>query len=84
MRKDVTAVSEEIVRLDVREDLKAGREPFHKIMAAVQALREGQRLLLVAPFEPKPLYKVLGRMGFDHTTRQTEDGAWEVLFFRQG
>lgn len=76
-------MSDPIVRLDVREDLRAGREPFSKIMAAVKGLRRGEQLLIVATFEPKPLYTVLGRFGFAHTTRQTPEGDWEVLFYRE-
>ena len=45
----------QLVPLDVREDIKAGREPFPKIMRAVKALRNDQVLVLRAPFEPIPL-----------------------------
>jgi len=38
-----------IITLDVRADLRAGREPFPRIMEAVGRLR------VVAPFEPHPL-----------------------------
>ena len=33
-------------RLDVREEIRAGREPFGKIMAAVRGLEPGQDLCL--------------------------------------
>ena len=49
------------VYLDVREDLREGREPFARIMAAVDALRARRRAGLAAPFEPVPLYRVLAR-----------------------
>ena len=65
--------------VDVREDLRAGREPFAKIIAAAFKPKKGQTLLLRAPFEPKPLYKVLGLKGFEHhAERAGED--WNVFF----
>jgi uncharacterized protein (DUF2249 family) len=76
-------MKEKIVTLDVREDLRKGCEPFSKIMNAVGQLRPDEKLLLVAPFEPVPLFSVLGRQGFDHQSQQTQSGDWEVLFTRQ-
>ena len=75
-------MSEKIVTLDVREDLKRGREPFAKIMQAVSALRNGQKLRLVAPFRPTPLFAVLGAKGFTHRAKAMPEGDWEVLFTR--
>ena len=76
-------MSENIVTLDVREDLRQGREPFSKIMNAVAQLQADEKLLLVAPFEPAPLFSVLGKQGFDHKSKQIQSGDWEVLFARQ-
>jgi hypothetical protein len=36
---------EKIVTVDVREDIRQGREPFQKIMAAVERLQPDQTLL---------------------------------------
>jgi uncharacterized protein (DUF2249 family) len=72
-----------IVRVDVREDIRLGRQPFSKIMNAANTLRAGQQLLLMAPFEPLPLIDILTIQGFQHTSRQTDFGEWEVLFTRQ-
>jgi hypothetical protein len=47
-----------LVRLDVREDIREGREPFARIMRAVKNLRDGEVLVLRAPFEPIPLCDV--------------------------
>ena len=46
------------VDLDVREDLSRGQEPLSRIMDAVAALGPGGVLVLRAPFEPLPLYRV--------------------------
>lgn len=66
--------------VDVREDLKAGREPFGKIMEAVGRLEPGRSLLLYATFEPVPLFTVMERRGFAHTGREIGGGDWEVRF----
>ena len=75
-------MSKHVVTLDVREDLKRGREPFSKIMRTAAALNSDEDLLLIAPFEPAPLYGVLGQQGFSHEARSTASGDWEVLFSR--
>ena len=72
-----------IVTLDVREDLRRGREPFSKIMSTVASLGADDQLFLIAPFEPTPLFRILGEQGFRHTMRTTESGDCEVLFSRQ-
>lgn len=72
------------VTLDVREALAAGQEPFPTIMNAVGPLTDpGDQLLLIAPFEPAPLYRVLERQGFDHQVARRDDGAFEVRFTRR-
>ncbi|HZT22126.1 MAG TPA: DUF2249 domain-containing protein [Verrucomicrobiae bacterium] len=73
-------MSSETVTLDVREDIAQGREPFGRIMSTVAQLRAGEKLRLIAPFEPLPLYSVLAKKGYAHTSRQLESGDWEVLF----
>ena len=71
-----------VVEVDVREDLRAGREPFSKIMAAVAELASGDVLRLRATFEPAPLYAVLGKRGFVHETRNEGAEDWSVYFWR--
>jgi uncharacterized protein (DUF2249 family) len=68
--------------IDVREDLRAGREPFPRIMAAVAALADGELLRLRAPFEPAPLYTVLGKRGYAHETSRHAPDDWSVWFWR--
>ena len=76
-------MSNATVEVDVREDIRLGREPFSKIMQAVAALGPDQRMLLIAPFEPVPLLQLLAKQGFQHTARANEAGDWEVLFTPQ-
>jgi len=74
----------EPLTVDVREDLRAGREPFGKIMEAVGRLEPGRPLVLYATFEPVPLFAVMERRGFAHTAREIGGGDWEVRFERHG
>lgn len=70
------------VHLDVREDIRAGREPLARILAAVDALGGDAVLVLRAPFEPVPLYAVLGRRGLAHWTECRGPSDWSVWFYR--
>lgn len=76
-------MSERIITLDVREELRQGREPFSIIMNAVQKLQSDERLRLIAPFEPVPLFSVLAKQGFAHESKRTDAGDWELVFTRQ-
>lgn len=62
--------------LDVRE---TEGPPFDDIVAALEELDADDRLRLIAPFEPKPLYEVLDDRGFDHETERREGDVWHVL-----
>ena len=70
------------VHLDVRDDIRQGREPFARIMAAVKALGPDHVLVLRAPFEPLPLYGVLGKRGLAHWTEPHAPDDWSVWFYR--
>ena len=73
-----------LVDLDVRPILKAGGEPFGKIMETVAALAPGQGLRLLATFKPVPLFHALGAQGFAHEARELGGGDWEVIFRPEG
>lgn len=70
--------------LDVRPTLRAGGEPFGEIMTVTSAMTAGQSLRLLATFEPKPLFHVLGSQGFSHAAREIGGGDWEVIFTKTG
>lgn len=70
------------VTLDVREELRNGKEPFTLIMKTVTSLTPKQQFVLIAPFQPAPLYAVLRSRGYSHSARQLEGGDWEVTFSR--
>ena len=75
-------MSKQTVTLDVREDIRNGREPFGKIMQTVAGLKGDEQLRLIAPFEPAPLYAVLAQRGYSHQSKPTPEGDFEVLFTR--
>ncbi len=68
--------------LDVRATIRAGGEPFDDIMQAVAELEVDEELVLLAPFEPVPLFGVLGAKGFSHTTESLGGGDYRVRFTR--
>ena len=73
--------AEKIVGVDVREDLRNGREPFSRIMAARQQLPDGGILVVRAIFEPVPLYAVMAKQGFAHATERLAADDWRVAFY---
>ena len=68
--------------LDVRPTLADGGEPFIEIMEAAERTPAGQSLVIIAPFEPAPLYGALGARGFSHETHCVSASEWVVRFTR--
>jgi uncharacterized protein (DUF2249 family) len=69
--------------LDVRPELEQGGEPFVRIMETAVAIKPGETLVIIAPFEPVPLYTVLEARGFTHATEHLVDDEWVVQFTRR-
>ncbi len=70
-----------ILDVDVRDDLRSGREPFARIMSARRELPRDGVLRLRAIFEPRPLYGVMAAQGLDHWTERLADDDWRIWFF---
>lgn len=70
------------VILDVRAEVRAGEEPYRRIMKAAAALRDDQVLQLCNVFEPVPLYDVLGERGLAHWVERRGPEEWWVTFYR--
>jgi uncharacterized protein (DUF2249 family) len=70
-----------IVTADVREELRAGREPFSIIMAARATVKPGGALCVRATFEPVPLYAVMQKQHLTHWTEQRAGDDWIVWFY---
>jgi uncharacterized protein (DUF2249 family) len=72
-----------VVIADVRDELRAGREPFSIIMAARATVPAGGALCVRAIFEPAPLYRVLGKQGLAHWTESRAADDWIVWFYEE-
>jgi uncharacterized protein (DUF2249 family) len=72
-----------VVEVDVRDDLRAGREPLARIMGAVSALGEDEVLRVRAIFHPVPLLTVLGKRGFAAESQEHAPDDWSVWFWRE-
>ena len=67
--------------IDIRPLVASGGEPFLEIMNAVDVLAPTQRLRLIAPFRPVPLFAVMARRGYRAEDRALPSGeGWDVLF----
>lgn len=66
-----------VVEVDVREDLRAGREPFGRIMGAVRNVGDDV-LRIRATFEPVPLVSVLGQRGLECETEEHAPDDWSL------
>ena len=69
-----------VVEVDVRDDIRRGEEPFARIMAVVKRLTPVETLVIRAPFEPVPLYDVLGGRGLAHWTERHAPDDWRTWF----
>lgn len=76
-------MTQSILILDVREDIRSGRQPCGRILETARKVGNGESFKLIAPFEPKPLFELLGREGFTHQAAPLTAGDWEVLFTRK-
>ena len=68
-------------RFDARPRLKRGEEPLSGILARVQALKNGEGLIVIAPFLPSPLIERLGSQGFASKIERGDGGSWIVYFW---
>lgn len=68
------------LELDIRPILEKGEEPFAAIMEAKAKLVPGQRLVVTAPFDPKPLYGIFAAEGFAVEASENPKGVWRIAF----
>lgn len=71
---------EDYLDVDVRPLVTRRLPPLPAILDAVRSLGPGKSLRLTAPFEPTPLYALLGQRGYRHEATCSEDGTWVVIF----
>jgi uncharacterized protein (DUF2249 family) len=78
----VEADESDMLEIDVRPLIAARQPPINEILDGIGRLAPGQSLRLVAPFEPVPLYGLLGQQGFEHEASRADDGSWVIVFRR--
>jgi uncharacterized protein (DUF2249 family) len=73
-----------VTEFDVRPLHAEGQNPIAPILKAAKTVPQGGILFLRNPFEPLPLYELLGEQGFAPWARQVGGSAddWEVFFYR--
>jgi hypothetical protein len=61
-------------------------EPMERVMAALEVLKRGDKVLLILPREPFPLYPLLEHAGFAWETKRPEGGSgdFEILIGHKG
>lgn len=70
-------------RLDVRELLRSGTEPYPEIRRRVDGLAPGDGLLVVAPFLPSPLIEKLQGEGFASKVEKGKGADWIIYFWHE-
>jgi len=70
-------------RFDVRDLIQRGVEPFPEIRKRVDSLKDGNGLIVVAPFLPSPLIEKLTSEGFSSKIERGTGADWMVYFWRE-
>lgn len=63
---------------DVRRDVARNKDPFVKIMRAVDGLAPGQPLTIISEFQPRLLYKALHERGFTYVAERKRGVGWAI------
>ena len=69
--------------VDTRPIFDSGQEPLPVILDEAEQVPPGGTLLLIAPFHPLPLRRLLRRRGFASTAWPDADACWHVAFTRE-
>ena len=72
-----------VTDLDVRELVARGLQPLPVILELADGLEPGRVLHIRSPFQPSPLYGVLGERGFAHRFARFADDDWSSWFWRE-
>ncbi|MGN6396716.1 MAG: DUF2249 domain-containing protein [Mucilaginibacter sp.] len=73
---------EQLVALDVRPLLAAGKDPLNVILEKVKTLKTGQVLKIINSFVPAPLIAVLEKRNFISYTHSGDDNLTETYFYK--
>ncbi|MEJ5210381.1 MAG: DUF2249 domain-containing protein [Burkholderiales bacterium] len=58
-------------------------EPLERTLEALDELAPGERLRVLLPREPFPLYGILDRYGYSRRTEPLADGGFAVLIWQE-
>lgn len=75
--------SEDCDKLDVRAAIASGGEPLPDILKKADALTNERILLIIAPFDPLPLRRLMAGRGFECHLVKISNNEWHV-YFKQG
>lgn len=78
-----TLKHDQVIALDVRPIMAAGKEPLSAILEKIRALKRGQVLKIVNSFEPTPLMQLLQKQGFDSYAAELNGNLVETWFYKK-
>lgn len=76
--KNLDKISNEV--LDVRQDIKDGKDPLKMIMAVVKKLPANKALRIINTFEPTPLINVLEKKGYEAYVKEVSAEQVDTFF----
>jgi uncharacterized protein (DUF2249 family) len=57
-------------------------EPMERVLSELDNLGDGDRIRLLVPHDPQPLYRILKMNGYTHSSSLQDDGTVEVLIWK--
>lgn len=73
-----------LTEIDVRDELRSGRDPLARILLTADGLPPFGVLHVRAPFYPAPLVHLLVERGFAHHSESFGDDDWSTWFWLDG
>ncbi len=83
-KKRSCGVDVEFREIDVRPHLDAGVDPLGVILDILKTLAPGAALHVAAPFEPRPLVRLLEAKGHVLDAARLSDGSWSLIVVVDG
>lgn len=65
-------------RLDVRAMIARSEEPLTALIDSAARVGLGESLIVEAPFDPKPLRRMLSHMGFEDYAEEISEAHWRI------
>ena len=59
-------------------------EPLERVLEALSRLQPGQQLRMLIDREPRPLYRILERNGYEYEPTLRDDYVYEILIRTRG